>query len=121
MALSLWYEFKDHINDINYLKDLVKQVSFIQLHINLTTLKLCIKRNNLGIPKEIWNIICGFIVKDIKNLKQKEPYFYNCPLDKTYLSKRHLDVYPPKHCDCHNLPITYVTRYDAEDMSYKKV
>lgn len=30
---------------------------------NYASLRLCIKRDNLGIPVELWHIICGYIQK----------------------------------------------------------
>jgi len=73
MSLDTWSLFHKHKYDINYLISLAKYnsnsnifVIAMKYQINLITIKLCIKRDNLGIPKELWDIICGYIKKNIQ-------------------------------------------------------
>jgi len=72
MSIDLWSQFQKHKYDVSYLTNLAEKhfnyhmITTIKYQINLITLKLCIKRDNLGIPKELWNIICGYIEIHIK-------------------------------------------------------
>lgn len=47
-------------------------------HISLYTLRLCIKRNNLGVPIELWNIICSHIRNDIELFRPYKYYILYC-------------------------------------------
>lgn len=39
-----------------------------KIYLSIIITKLCIKRNNFGLPRELWDIICSFINNEI--------YFY---------------------------------------------
>jgi len=59
MNIALWNQFKKNRFDLNWLDNLIynqlKITSYIYYQINFITLKLCIKRDNLGIPIELWD------------------------------------------------------------------
>jgi len=62
----------------------LEKITPVKYHLNLITLQLCIERNNLGIPKELWNIICKYIKYDIKHFKSNKWYEIYCPRENIY-------------------------------------
>jgi len=105
MADNIWHKFEKNKGSINYLKKLNDEFKFIQLQINLINLKLCIKRNNLGIPIELWNIICGCIEGHINNFAPKSEFTYICPVIKQQVNL--LGSFLPKNCICHDTIINH--------------
>jgi len=121
MSLDIWNKFTAHKNDIHYLTKLITETSFMQLQVNLITLKLCIKRDNLDIPNDLWKIICRFIENDIRNLKPKQIYYFVCPISPRfkYGKQEVYSQYPPKYCECHNAKFKAI--YIFEEGHYTKI
>jgi len=91
MDSELWDTLCENKGNVNSLMQMIKEredklrdiiekhnsaTNIIKYQNNLCTLRLCIKRDNLGVPIELWNIICGFVSNDIE---KHQPYkHYDC-------------------------------------------
>jgi len=67
---------------------------------SLITLRLCVKRDNLGVPKELWNIICEHIENYLNSLIPARAFTYYCNVDHRIVNIS--AKYLPKKCECHN-------------------
>jgi len=83
MDSKLWNAIQDNKWNANYLenlltnreeklKDQIERYNngnkILKYQTNLCILRLCIKRDNLGVPIELWNIICEYLQNDIHAL-----------------------------------------------------
>jgi len=87
MEIILQTETKKHKWNRKFLNEFadfyISQINPVKYQLNLIELMLCINRNNLGVPKELWNIICKYIKQDILNFKQKQCHSFYCCEGKT--------------------------------------
>jgi len=102
MNTDLWYDLAKNKN-INYLKKLYNDLDFVRLQMNLITLRLCIKRDNLGVPVELWNIICEYIKSNFNSFAPAYRFSYVC--SSTHKRITIYSSHIPKCCLCHNIPI----------------
>lgn len=77
-----------------------------KIYLSCIVTKLCIKKNNFNIPKELWEIICGFIVDEIK--------FYEGRMIKDYASMR----FGKNNYDC---PVIDLKKYFMQGTQFWKV
>jgi len=96
---KLWYYLLENKNNLgkltHYSTNLMEKISIVNWRISLITLKLCVKRDNLGIPKELWNIIGNFIECDI-GLKNRKEYLIACGCSQN--NKFRYERNTPKTC-----------------------
>jgi len=117
--------------DYKFLNSLIsyhsERINPIKYQLNLVTLKLCINRDNLGIPKELWYIICEYIEYDILNFKPNTWYRFYC-----YEEDEFVTVYAknkPKYCPNDGCPkngvrlnpYQFMTMQPTEFGVYRKV
>lgn len=92
-----WNQLMDNLNNIAFLENKIKNnkksnipclrtigVMLCSFQLNLLILRDCVKKNNLGLPVDIWNIIFTLIKKSIFNYN---PVNYNSSTPDIYFSE----------------------------------
>jgi len=83
-----------------------ERLLIVKYQLSLLTLKLCINRDNLCIPKELWNIICEYIENEVRYTKQSVKFGYHCDLENKSKHMRGHKI--PKYCPDDNCPLNNI-------------